>query len=157
MGSGPGRRGTALGTALFIALVLLSVAGFAITRAARSSDDLVNSVELSPTLNVSPGREARARVAFTLAKAHDSVDVLIIDGNPGGDDAQVRALALGEDLDAGEHVYTWDGITDDGDPAPPGQYALEVILGEAGRDIKPPGRIAVTDLAMPDFTPEGGG
>jgi len=130
---------------LFIALALLSVVGFAVTRSARSSDDLVNSVELSPELT-----NGEARVAFTLAKADDSVDVLIIDGDPGGDDAQVRALALGEDLDAGEHVYSWDGITDDGEPAPPGQYALEVVLGEAGRDIKPPGRIAIVSPPAPD-------
>ncbi len=142
MGSGPARGGTALGTALFIVLVLLSVAGFAITRAERSSDDLVNSVELSPELT-----DGEARVAFRLAKADDSVDVLIIEGDPGADDAQVRALALGEDLAAGEHVYTWDGITDDGDAAPPGQYALEVILGEAGPEIKPPGRIEVAETA----------
>lgn len=139
MGNGPGRRGTALGAALFAVLALLTLAGFAVTRAARSGDDLVNSVVLSEKLD---GDDAE--VAFRLAEPDDSVDVLIIDGNPGGDDAQVRALALGEDLDAGEHVYTWDGRTDDGDEAPGGLYALQVNLGEAGREILPPGRIEVT-------------
>lgn len=133
-----GRRGTALGAALFIALIALAVAGFAATRAARSSDDLVNSVELSPWLE-----HGEARVAFRLAEPDDSVDVLIIDGDPGGGDAEVRALALGEDLDAGEHVYTWDGTADDGDEAPPGLCALRVVLGKQGRDILPPGRIEI--------------
>lgn len=146
MGAGPGRRGTALGAALLVLLALLTLVGFALTRAARSEDDLVNSVELSPRL--SPGAEAR--VAFRLAEPDDSVDVLIIDGEPGGDDAQVRALALGADLDAGEHVYAWDGITDDGERAAPGLYALRVVLGERGRDILPPGRIEVTAKAPGD-------
>lgn len=137
MGGGPGRGGGALGAVVFVVLALLALAGFAVTRAARSGDDLVNSVELSPF----DGGEAR--IAFRLSEPDDSVDVLIIDGEPGAGDAQVRALELGADLAAGEHVYRWDGIADDGDPAPPGQYALRVVLGEAGRDILPPGRIEV--------------
>ena len=135
--------GTALGAALFAALAVLAIAGFAITLAARAGDDLVNSVQLEPELR--PG--GQARVAFTTTEADDSVDVLIIDGEPGGDDAQVRALALGEDLPAGEHAYRWDGLADDGEPAPSGAYALRVVLGEAGRDILPPGRIEVTGAA----------
>ncbi len=138
MGGGPGRSGAVRGALPLIALTVLAVAGFAVVRAARSSDDLVNSVELSPRLE-----RGEARVAFRLAAPDDSVDVLIIDGDPGGDDAQVRALAAGADLGAGEHVYRWDGRDDDGEPAPPGLYALRVVLGEAGRDILPPGRIRV--------------
>lgn len=138
MGSGPGRSGTALGAALFMVLMVLAVAAFAVTRAARSSDDLVNSVSLSPRLE-----HGTARIAFRLAEPDDSVDVLIIDGNPGSDDAEVRALALGADLDAGEHVYRWDGSADDGAAVAPGLYALRVVLGERRRDILPPGRIEV--------------
>ncbi len=37
----------------------------------------------------------------------------------------------------------WDGVADDGDLAPAGQYALKVVLGEQGREILPPGRIEV--------------
>jgi flagellar hook assembly protein FlgD len=140
--SGPAGRGAGtLGVVLFILLVVLAVAGFAVTRAVRSGNDLVNTVELSPTLRP----DGTARVAFNLAKADDSVDVLIIDGNPGSDDAQVRALALGQDLAAGPHVFSWDGTGDDGEPVPPGLYALRVILGQEGRDIKPPGRIRVAE------------
>lgn len=140
MGRGSATGGTALGAAAFAILAILAIAGFAVTLAARAGDDLVNSVQLDPELR--PGEQAR--VAFTTTEADDSVDVLIIDGKPGGDDAQVRALALGDDLPAGEHVYRWDGLADDGEPAPPGPYALRVILGEDGRDILPPGRIEVT-------------
>ncbi|MCB0866528.1 MAG: hypothetical protein KDB58_12515 [Solirubrobacterales bacterium] len=156
MGGGPGRIGTALGTALFVALALLAIGGFAITRAARSGDDLVNSVELSPVLIRGIPAHDEARVSFTLANADDSVDVLIIDGDPGSDDEQVRALTLGEDLGAGEHVYHWDGLRDDREPAAPGLYALRVVLGEEGRDILPPGRIEVIDADdVHDGSPDG--
>ena len=101
---------------LLVALAVLALAAFAITRAARAGDDLVNTVELSPRLEPA----ARREVAFTLAEADGSVDVLIIDGNPGSDDEQVRALAIGADLPAGPQAFDWDGTTDDGEPAPPG-------------------------------------
>lgn len=138
MGPAPGASAK-LGAALFAALLVVAVAAFAVTRAARSEDDLVNTVELTKRLE--PG--GVARVSFVLAAADGSVDVLIIDGRRGGDDEQVRALALGADLAAGRQTFTWDGLGDDGEPVPPGPYALRVILGERGRDILPPGRIRV--------------
>ncbi len=130
-----------MGAVLFTLLFVLAVAAFAVTRAVRSGDDRVNTVELSPELFA--GEEAEVR--FSLAEPDDSVDVLIIDGNPGGDDEQVRALDLGADLDAGPQIYLWDGVGDDGEPVPPGLYALRVILGEQSRDIRPPGRIQVLE------------
>ena len=141
MGRGAAPRGANLAAALFACLLLLTVAAFAVERVARSSDDLVNTVVLSPTLEDGP-----ADVTFTLAKPDSDVDVLIIDGNEDSDGAVVATLAEGEDLTAGEHTYSWDGRDDDGDPAPIGLYALEVVLGEQGRDVKPPGRIEVTDV-----------
>lgn len=145
-GAHAGRRGGEgkLSALLFVLLAALTLAAFAITRAARAGDDLVNSVELSPA--VEPG--AGAEVAFTLAEGDEAVDVLIIEGDPGSDREQVRALALRAPLGAGRHEFSWDGTADDGERAPPGLYAIRVILGEADRDILPPGRIRV---------PAGGG
>jgi len=134
---GPGAAN--LGSALFVVLAVLTLAAFAVTRAARAGDDLVNTVELSPELE--PGGEADVR--FTLAEPDDAVDVLIIDGNPGSVRGVVLSLELGASLDAGPQALTWDGVGDDGEPVPPGLYALRVILGEQGRDILPPGRIRV--------------
>jgi flagellar hook assembly protein FlgD len=131
-------RGAGLGALVFAVLMVLTVGAFAIERAARSSDDLVNTVVLSPRLGTDG-----ARVEFTLAEPDDDVDVLIIDGNEGSDGAVVSTLARGEDLAAGAHRFRWDGTNDDGIQAPAGLYALEVVLGEQGRDIKPPGRIEV--------------
>lgn len=131
-------RGAHLGAVLFAALILLTIATFAIERVARSSDDVVNTVVLSQSEN------RDSEVTFTLAEPDSDVDVLIIDGNEGSDGDVVATLAEGEDLAAGEHTYGWDGRTDDGIPAPPGLYALEVVLGEQDRDVKPPGRIEIS-------------
>lgn len=144
MSRGRAPRGVNLGAALFACLLVLTVAVFAVERAARSSDDLVNTVELSPQLE-----NGQAEVAFTLAEPDSDVDVLIIDGNEDSDGALVATLAEGEDLDAGPHELTWDGRTDAGEPAGPGLYAIEVVLGEQGRDVKPPGRIEITNEAAP--------
>jgi flagellar hook assembly protein FlgD len=132
-------RGARLGIVLFAALLVISVAAFAVTRGVRAGDDLVNTVELTKRLE--PG--GSATVSFDLARDDGAVDVLIIDGEPGSDDAQVRALALGADLEAGHQSFEWDGRGDDGEPVAPGLYALRVILGDEGRDILPPGRIRV--------------
>lgn len=147
MSPGGASRGPHLGAILFACLLVLSAAAFAVERVARSSDDLVNTVELAPT-----PEGGTADVAFTLADPDSDVDVLIIDGNEGSDGGLVATLAEGQDLDAGPHTYTWDGRTDTGERAQPGLYALEVVLGEQGRDVKPPGRIEVT---VP--LPEAGG
>lgn len=128
-----------LGGILFVALAVLTLTAFAVTRAARSGDDLVNTVELSPVLE--PGGEAT--VAFTLPEPDGAVDVLIIEGDPESDRAPVRALALGTPLEAGRQELTWDGLGDDGEPVQPGLYALRVVLGEMERDVLPPGRICV--------------
>ena len=138
MSSGPAGRGAHLGAVLFAVLLLLTIATFAVERVARSSDDVVNSVVLSQSGN------RDSEVTFTLAKPDSDVDVLIIDGNEGSDGDVVATLAEGEDLAAGEHTYAWDGRSDDGLPALPGLYALEVVLGEQDRDVKPPGRIEIT-------------
>ncbi|MCB0876126.1 MAG: FlgD immunoglobulin-like domain containing protein [Solirubrobacterales bacterium] len=140
MSSGRAPHGAHLGAVLFACLLALSVVAFAVERAARTSDDLVNTVLLSPTVE-----DGAASVTFTLAKADADADVLIIDGNEDGDGHVVATLAEGESLTAGPHTFTWDGRADDGERAPPGLYALEVVLGEQGRDIKPPGRIEVPE------------
>jgi FlgD Ig-like domain len=139
-------RGAGLGAAVFALLVALSIGAFAVERAARSSDDLVNTVVLEPTLGVDG-----ASVEFTLAEPDDDVTVRIIDGNEGGDGAVVATLAEGEDLGAGPHTYEWDGKTDDGVRAPSGLYAVEVILGQQDRDVKPPGRIEIPDNPLPPY------
>lgn len=128
-------RGRLLSAILLGSLLVLTLVAFGLTRAARTADDVVNTVRLSEFL--SPGQ--RAEVRFRLTKADEAVDVLIV--NSDGD--QVRALALGEPLAAGKHRYGWDGTGDDNSRVAPGEYRLRVILGEQDRDIEPPGTTTV--------------
>jgi hypothetical protein len=125
----------ALLAAAFALLVLLSLGAFALTRELRSRDDLVNSVELSPSLL--PGDEAR--VAFRLSEPDGAVDVLIL--TRGGE--PIRTLLSGRPLESGTHELRWDGLDDAGAPAPSGGYRLRVNLGEQEREIEPPGEIVV--------------
>jgi len=136
-GSETGIDGARLGTALLLLLLLLSLAGFTITRSFRVRDDVVNTVVLSE--RIAPGE--RAEIAFNTTLDDSRADVLITDT----EDRQVRALLLGRPLPAGPHRFSWDGIGDDGAAVPEGEYGIRVILGEEGRDIKPPGRIAVVE------------
>ncbi len=134
------RHGPRLSGAVLLAgLLIFALALTALTRAVRSQDDIVNTVEL--TAFASQGNDATIR--FDLTEAEARADVLIIDdvGNP------VRALALGEPLAAGPQEFSWDLATDDGGAAPLGSYQLRVVLDSQGRDIEPPGAI---EIVVPD-------
>jgi len=123
------------GSWLLIGLLVLSVSAFGLTRVLRSTDDIVNTVEL--TRNLPPGGEAEVRFVTTISDP--DADVFIIDS----DEARVKALLEGEELPAGQHDFSWDGTDDSGAEVPDGEYGIRVVLGAEGRDIVPPGSIAV--------------
>lgn len=129
------RDDTRAGAWLLIVLLVLAVAAFGVTRALRSSDDIVNTVVLTPSVAIGEA----AGVSFNTTVAEPDADVLIVDV----DEQRVRALQEGEPLPEGPHEFTWDGKTDAGEQAPPGQYGIRVVLGEEGRDIVPPGSIFI--------------
>jgi flagellar hook assembly protein FlgD len=118
-------------------VLLLALIAFTVTRGVRLQDDVVNTVVVSE--RISPGEVAE--VSFETTVADERVDVLITDT----DDRPVRALQLEAPLGAGSHSFEWDGTAEDGGAAAAGSYGIRVILREQGRDIKPPGRIEVTD------------
>jgi flagellar hook assembly protein FlgD len=136
--------GARAGAWLLILLLVLSVAGFAATRIWRSADDIVNTVVISAELDPS-GDSAEIRFSTTIEEPDATVYVIDEEEEP------VRTLQEGEPLASGEHVFTWDGVDDEGDPVPPARYGLRVVLGEEGRDIVPPGSVLVLE---PSFTIE---
>ena len=129
--------GSRAGAWLLVLLLVLSVGAFGLTRVLRSEDDIVNTVVLTP--EVLPGEPAT--VSFETTIDDGRADVLIVDG----EEVRVAALQEDEPLSAGAHEFTWDGKTDDGAEAPPGQYGIRVVLEEEGRDIVPPGSIFIQD------------
>lgn len=67
---------------------------------------------------------ARLRVRFRRA---ETVDATVVDTSG----APVRALARGERIPVGDHVFVWDGRDDAGAVAPDGRYRLRLrLLGE---------------------------
>lgn len=139
--AGSGAAGGSL--VLLCILLALAVVAFAVTRAVRSQDDLVNSVVLTSEISLAEAVADPAEIEFQLAEGDEAVDVEIIDGRGGSEGEPVRGLDSDLDLAAGAHSFEWDGRDDDGDPVAPGPYALRVVLGEADREIQPPGRIEV--------------
>ena len=128
------------GSWLLIGLLVLSVSAFGLTRVLRSTDDIVNTVEL--TRNLPPGGAAEVRFVTTISDPDAAV--FIIDS----DEARVKALLEGEELPAGQHAFTWNGTDDSGAAVPDGEYGIRVVLGEEGRDIVPPGSIHVGPVAV---------
>lgn len=138
-GGGSGRSARTIGPALAVALLVsLTLVAFAVARSQRSRPDIVNTVEVRSA--VLP--DGVATIGFDLTRSDLRADVLVIE-NEGTD--QVRALQLGEPLEAGRQSFEWDLRADDGDLVEEGDYAIEVILGEQGRDIRPPERIEVRE------------
>lgn len=130
----PAERGRALLIA-FVLLLTATLGAFALTRALRAQDDVVNAVELEGRA----GDGGTATIRFTLVDGDGAVDVLVIDAER----RPVRTLLKDEPLASGPHELDWDGRDDAGLAAPPGRYALRVLLGEGDRDVLPPGRIVV--------------
>lgn len=125
------------GGALLVGLLIVaSLASFALARSQRSQPDVVNSVELG-TAELPDGE---AEVAFDLTRPDERADVLVIENST---TEQVRALQLAAPLEEGRQRFEWDLRRDDGELVEPGSYAIQVILGDQGRDIRPPGRIEV--------------
>lgn len=123
------------GSILLIVLLVLSVGAFALTRSLRSSDDVVNTVVFAAA--TTPG--GKAEVSFVTTESDQHGAVYVIDA----DERTVAMLQAPGDLAAGRHEFSWDGRTDSGAKAPPGTYSLRVVLGDAGRDIIPPGSVTI--------------
>lgn len=71
-----------------------------------------------------------AKGGVELAKAADTVNLDILDA--GGN--TVRTLSLGAS-GAGVRGFTWDGLRNDGKPAPEGSYRLRVAAAAAGKPV----------------------
>ena len=144
MSRGRALRGANLGAVLFACLLLLTIAAFAVERVARSSDDLVNTVVLSPRLVRGAGRgqdRLHPRRAGLRRRRADH-------RRQRGQRRCRRRDARDRERTSppGRTRYSVERrAPTTGSRAPPGLYALEVVLGEQDRDVKPPGRIEMTN------------
>jgi len=119
----------ALARAVFVLLVLATVAAFFVTQRLKSGQPVVKRLALQRYFSPNgDGRKDRARISFFLPKG-DLVTVDVVDAE--GD--RVRRLVDGRSLRRGRHVYNWDGRADDGTVPPDGTYYVRVTLRRQGR------------------------
>src|SRR5205823_13693687 len=119
----------ALARAVFVLLVLATVAAFFVTQRLKSGQPVVKRLALQRYFSPNgDGRKDRARISFFLPKG-DLVTVDVVDGE--GD--RVRRLVDGRSLRRGRHVYNWDGRADDGTVPPDGTDYVRVTLRRQGR------------------------
>ncbi len=110
-----------------VALIAGCAVAFARTQALKQDRPLARAVKISPTLE--PGR-SRARLVV-LVRAPATIDAEMVDDQ----DAVVRELEDGLDIAAGRTRLEWDGADDTGEPVAPGDYRLQIRLGEPPRTI----------------------
>lgn len=70
-------------------------------------------------------------VEMGYALATDATEVtvdIILDGQT------IRSISA-EELSQGNHTFTWDGLDKDGNPAPKGDYTIEVAASKSGTDV----------------------
>lgn len=118
---------------LLTAVVLAALGSLALIQEARQRGEVLDLVEATDTF--SPDANERARIEWRQRRSSDDATVRIIDraGIP------VRTLLYGGSLEGDDRiqVFHWNGRTDDGDPAPPGLYRIEILLRDQDREIVP--------------------
>jgi hypothetical protein len=147
-----GRRRIRLTTALFAVLLAASLVTAALVVRAKTPDLMVEITGLPGQLR-DPQTGERPNHAFTPDGdgKHDVAhfDLFVREDEPhatvqivGPFLEPVRTLAGDVPLHANEVVhYAWNGETDEGDPALPGNYRIRVVLPSLDRDIVDPRRI----------------
>ena len=91
--------------------------------------NLIGRGVLVPGNTLSPV-ELRDVIGFDLSRPADNVSVSIHDAAGG----LVRNLNLGP-RDVGVNVLAWDGLTENGSPAPAGEYSFSVKADQGGQAI----------------------
>ncbi len=140
------RRPIALGTALFFALVIVTLAAAVLVVRARTPD-LVLEVTQPPAnrpATLRPGGDPPRTVAITffVRESDSHARVGIVDS----EEDLVRTLDSDVGLREDDPVtYTWDGRTDAGGFAPSGRYRLLVELPSEDREMVWPRRITLLD------------
>jgi hypothetical protein len=136
----PDEREGRLGPALLVALLAASLLAGVLVYNARTPNLALEVPEIERLLG--SGDEADIPVDLTFFVRYDEPEALV--EIVGSEDATVRTLASSVPLEAEERIAcSWDGTDDEGDPVPPGNYRVRVVLPEQDRDMVFPQRIKV--------------
>jgi hypothetical protein len=136
----PDEREGRLGPALLVALLAASLLAGVLVYNARTPNLALEVPDIERLLG--SGDEADIPVDLIFFVRYDEPEALV--EIVGSEDATVRTLASDVPLEAEERIAcSWDGTDDEGDPVPPGNYRLRVVLPEQDRDMVFPQRIKV--------------
>ena len=129
-----------LGPALLVALLTAALATGILVYHARTADLALEVPKLDRLLGVNDKAKLPVKIGFFVRFDEPEALVEIV----GSGDVTVRTLAAGVELRAAERLRcAWEGLDDEGDPAPPGNYRLHVVLPEQDRDMIFPRRIRI--------------
>jgi hypothetical protein len=129
-----------LGPALLIALLVASLVAGLLVYHARTANLALEVTRIERLLGT--GKDADFPVQLEFFVRYDEPEALV--EIVGSGDTPVRTFAADADLVAEERIScTWDGRDDEGDPVPPGNYRLHVVLPGQDRDMVFPQRILV--------------
>jgi hypothetical protein len=136
----PQERERRFGPALLIALLAGSLLAGILVYHARTANLALEVTRIERLLGT--GKDADFPVQLEFFVRFDEPEALV--EIVGSGDAPVRTFAEDVPLVSEERITcTWDGRDDDGDPVPPGNYRLHVVLPSEDRDMVFPQRILV--------------
>jgi hypothetical protein len=134
-----GREGR-LGPALLVALLVAALVTGILVYRARTSNLALEVPKIDRLLGTNA--DGKLPVRFEFFVRFDEPDALV--EIVGSGDTSVRTLADDVELNAEERIgCAWEGLDDDGEPVPPGNYRLRVVLPDQDRDMVFPQRIRV--------------
>ena len=135
----PAREGR-LGPALLVALLVATLITGVLVYRARTPDLALEVPQIDRELGTNADAKLPVKLEFFVRFDEPDALVEIV----GREDATVRTLATGVELRDDERIKcAWEGLDDEGEPVPPGNYRLRVVLPGQDRDMVFPQRIRV--------------
>jgi FlgD Ig-like domain len=131
-----------------IAVIATTTLAFGAAQRLKRAAPIIDPDEIHALKLFSPGLSggaARARFQFKMSKA-DTLTVSIV--TPEGD--PVRTIAKDVERTPGQRFKgQWNGARDSGQPAPDGEYKVQVAFRDAGRAVLLPGVVLTKDTTPP--------
>lgn len=127
----PGR----LAAILFCALALATLGALAVIQKLRLDGVVLDIARVTRLTGDEVTKKRRVQVEFRMRSDSDDAVVRIVDS----DEQPVATLLDGGELegDEREYVFYWDGRDESGRRVPRGNYRVEILLRDQGREVLP--------------------
>lgn len=120
---------------LLTAVVIASLASFALIQVARERGEVLDLVDVQPRSIPYWGPGEDVRIEWRQRRASEDAVVRMVDSA----DRPIRTLLGGGTLAGGDtqQVFHWNGRRDSGGFVGPGRYRVQILLRDQDRDIIP--------------------